>query len=354
MIKLYQNTLAFTEIQRDWDDLYKESPHATPYQLYDFVKLSWEIWSMPDDVLYIVCHHKKEEWPADAIFPCYIRNGELRLIDFHSDFCNPLECAPLNERHELYFEFFNFIKSDIRVKRICFHNITSDCPLAGYFTAFGRYPDISAKTGYSVIEMTDNPSTEWIGNITTLAKQKQRKVKDIIKKYASVELVTFNSSDSGYPEDDIEKIASSMVKADIRSENYLSAKFKDYLKSLYVSGITNIAIIYENKIPRASFFLLFDNHANEWIEWILLYTDKRYNIVLMCEWLKKMHETQPPCHRLNLACGLYEYKLHNFHPAIHLVLDLKDYSSIKEKRKAALKLFTCRITNKIKFILRSK
>lgn len=350
MLKLYRDINNLSTIKGNWDNLYNASDIATPYQRYDFVVLTWSTWCMPGDKLYIVCHHKKEEWPADAIFPCYIRKGVLRLIDFHSDFCEPLECVPLNERYELYLEFFNYIAKDAHIKRLHFHNIKSESPMVGYFLAFSRFPDISSRTGYSVIEMSDDRSNDWIGNIQTLARQKQRKIKDIVKKFTDVRLVTFDNSTNAYPSEDIDVVADAMIDADIRSNEYLSDTFKSYLKTLYESNIVRVAIIYERNIPKAVFFLLFDSHSDEWIEWILLYTDKRYNIVLMCEWLKYMYESQPPSLRLNLACGLYEYKLHNFHPNIHIVLDLVDYISVDEKRKATVHQITAGFTNKIKKI----
>lgn len=94
MIKIISTHEAFVALGERWDEMAAQCATATPYQQHSLCRLSWEMWKTEGDQLYIICHHKKEEWPADAIFPCYLRNGVLHWIDFHCDFDCPIDVTP--------------------------------------------------------------------------------------------------------------------------------------------------------------------------------------------------------------------------------------------------------------------
>lgn len=343
MIKVVTTIEEFTALESRWNEMMAQCSTATPYQVYALCKLCWEMWKCPGDLLYIICHHKKEEWPIDAIFPCYLRYGVLRWIDFHSDFCSPIEVVPFNERYEMYSEVVQHINSNPGISMVKFSRVPADSPMLGYFNALGGYSKIQVSNAFSVIPlnlMENDP----ISAISTLVKQKQRKIRDIDRENQTTYF--YDVSFDPYPKKDIQELADHMVDEGMRNVAYMSPHFLSYFEQLYAAGVVKVLVSYDSddKSPLASFFLLHDTHRNELIEWVLLYKCRRHNLQLMIHLLKIMHSLG--IDHLNMACGIYNYKLHNFHPEVHNVCCLRMWRTHAEVCKCECCYFIRAVTSR--------
>lgn len=335
MIKIVTTSEAFAALEERWNEMVAQCAKATPYQYHALCRLSWEMWKDKGDQLYIICHHKKEECVADAIFPCYLRNGELHWIDFHCDFDCPIDVSPQNERYEMYAEVVEHIQSNPSITMVSFSRILHDSPLLGYFHAMGGYTKIQVSNAYSVIPLLDNePDT--IASIATLVKQKQRKIKDIAKRGVKQTTKLYDPAADRYPGSDIVQLADHMVAEGIRDAAYMSNHFLSFFERLYEVGAIKVLISYEEDMPVASFFLLHDVHRNELIEWVLLYKHRRYNLQLMVHLLGIMKDRGIA--RLNLACGIYGYKMLNFHPEVHCVYAVHMWRTHSDYRRHTFRI----------------
>ncbi len=353
MIKTVTTPEAFAALGERWDEMVAQCATSTPYQQHSLCRLSWEMWKNDGDELYIICHHKKEEWPADAIFPCYLRNGELHWIDFHCDFDCPLDVTPQNERYEMYAEVVEHIQGNPAIAMVSFGRVPQYSPLLGYFSAMGGCTKIQASNAYSVIPLLDSEA-DAIASIATLVKQKQRKIKDIARGGVKQTTKLYDPAADSYPGSDIVQLADHMVAEGIRDAAYMSSHFLSFFQRLYEAGAIKVLVSYEEGTPVASFFLLHDAHRNELIEWVLLYKHRRYNLQLMVHLLGIMKERGIA--RLNLACGIYGYKMLNFHPEVHCVYSVRMWRTHADYRRhelrtllrGALRPVTYRLTRMLK------
>ena len=352
MIKAITSESDFEKIKKNWDDIYDICNTATPFQAYNFVKTNWDVWKPEKAQLFVICHHKKEEWPADAIFPCYIIDGILKWIDFHCDFCEPLYTVTRDEQYELFNEVIGFILNSKVIHKIDFSRLKPDCLLGGYLLALCKHVDIKAITGYSIINIKGEEA--WISNMESLSKKKQRNLKDAVKKINFSDFKIYQRSNAPFPESDVNNLANYMTKIGIRDSQYLNAKFVNYLKRLYESGILWTAIGYENNVAAGCMFILPKNDTKEYIEWIMLYREKKHNLFMMKMVIDALSKTSIPDFKFNMANGLYPYKLTNFHPSIYPTYRVRVYSSSMALYKSELRELLTRITTSIKFIIKHK
>ena len=333
MIKIISTHEAFVALGERWDEMAAQCATATPYQQHSLCRLSWEMWKTEGDQLYIICHHKKEEWPADAIFPCYLRNGVLHWIDFHCDFDCPIDVTPQNERYDMYAEVVKHIHSNPAITMVSFNRVPHYSPLIGYFRTMGGCTKIQASNAYSVIPLLDTQA-DAIASIATLVKQKQRKIKDIARGGVKQALKFYDPATNCYPKADIAHLAEHMINEGICDAKYMSSHFLSFFEKLYEARSIKVLVSYEDNTPVASFFLLYDAHRNEFIEWVLLYKHRRNNLQLMVHLLGIMKEHGIT--RLNLACGIYGYKMLNFHPEVHCVYEVQMWRTHAEYRRYKL------------------
>ncbi len=180
MIKVISTTEGFAALEERWSEMAQQCAEATPYQTFALCWLCWEMWRPADGELYIICHHKKEEWPTDAIFPCYLLKGVLHWIDFHSDFCAPIETVPYNERYEMYAEVVKHVLADPRIREVNFSRVPAHHPLLGYFKALGGFSKILVSNAYTLVPL-NLEEKDSIAALSTLVKQKQRKIREIVR-----------------------------------------------------------------------------------------------------------------------------------------------------------------------------
>ena len=334
MIKVITTDGGFASLEERWNEMMRQCAAATPYQTFALVRLCWEMWHPAGSSLYIICHHKKEEWPADAIFPCYLLRGVLHWIDFHCDFCVPVETVPYNERYEMYAEVVKHIAAAQDIRSVSFSRVPACHPMLGYFRALGGYSKTVVSNAYTVIPL-DSGEKDSISAISTLVRQKQRKVREIVRNGDWGGYEYYQSPSSPYPEGDVRELAEAMTVAGLRNAAYLSDRFLSFFRRLYDCGVVSVMVGYDVRhSPVSCFFLLRDAHRNELVEWVLLYRERRHNLLLMTRLLDYMH-ANGIC-RLNMACGIYAYKLTNFHPEVHNVCSFRMWRTRRDCRRDEL------------------
>ncbi len=350
MIKVITTVEGFASLEERWNGMMRQCAEATPYQTFALVRLCWEMWHPSGSSLYIVCHHKKEEWPADAIFPCYLLRGVLHWIDFHCDFCVPVETVPYNERYEMYAEVVRHIAADPAIRSVSFSRVPATHPLLGYFRALGGYSKTEMSNAYTVIPL-DMGEKDSISAISTLVRQKQRKIREIVRNGDRGGYEHFLSSSSPYPERDVRELADAMTATGMRNAAYLSDRFLSFFRRLYDSGVVSVMVGYDvQHSPVSCFFLLRDEHRNELIEWVLLYKERRHNLLLMTQLLDYMY-AHGIC-RLNMACGIYAYKLTNFHPEVHNVCSFRMWRTHGDYRRQELRALAAGVVRSVCYRLK--
>ena len=343
MIRVIKTQVEFDTLQQRWDELFVSSSSATPYQSFKFNKLSWIHWRNSNDILYIICYHKQEENPCDAIIPCYLHNdSELRLIDFMSDFCDIIVSDELSDCYDMYYEIFQEIIKDKDVKYISFSNLRYDSRLFAYFSAFGKAKEIQYITGYTIMNMTPSPSDrDFIASIPNINSCHRKNLRKYNKKSQEFDFSYMTSSDSSFPEKEIHELADYMIRAGMRKKEYFNESFFYGLRALYNEGIVKIAMNKKKGKVQSCLFLLNKSASDDMITWIILYKHKDDNIMLNMPILKMMYEQG--ILSFNQARGLYTYKLQNYHPKVFNLYKMNIYRSKKDMNVVTIKIMMHRI-----------
>lgn len=277
MIRVIKTQDEFEALQQRWDELFVSSSSATPYQSLKFNKLSWIHWRNSNDTLYIICYHKQEENPCDAIIPCYLHNGgELRIIDYMSDFCDIIVSDELSDCYDMYYEIFQEIIKDKDVKYISFSNLRYDSRLFAYFSAFGKVKNIQYITGYTIMNMIPSQTDrDFIASMHSLDSYHRNKLRKHFIKSQKFDFSYMTSSDSSFPEKEIHELADYMISAGMRKKEYFNESFFNGIRALYNEGIVKIAMNKNNGKVQSCLFLLNKSASDDMITWIILYRECR-------------------------------------------------------------------------------
>ena len=115
-----------------------------------------------------------------------------------------------------------------------------------------------------------------------------------------------------YPEKTVEMLVKTMIEHGIRTEGYFTPAFKLLFKDLFNAKLLTIALITENGIVgSASLFFIMNK---ELVQWVILYTDKKYNLWNKLKILEYMYGKGGGV--FNFGRGTYPYKIQHFKPVI--------------------------------------
>ena len=334
MIKIITDTSGFKALEEDWNSLYERSVLRTPFQSFSYNYLSWTEFMKEKGVLYIITVRRPNTNELEAIFPCLIERGVLLFInDRHTDFCT----AIIDERigrgdHRLYEEVAKYLQGDSRVKFVRFDNVMAEDMLLAGFKPFFKTQYCYEINAYSKLDIYqrdgDKTCFDAIRNVNA---QRRKKLAAQLKRAGELQLsVSEKKGGDIYPEEAIINMVEAMIKEGTRERGYFSEPMLKEWKCLYEAGVLSVAILRQEEIVKSINFIIRDNLCKDYIKWLMLYIDKRYNLLLSLKLIEYLYEKGAT---INFARGIYDYKMVNFHPDVYnlyrLEIDKSTWTAVK-------------------------
>ncbi len=316
MIQVIRSLRELEGVRLYWDELYEQDANCTPFQLFDYNFISWKRFGNHAKSLFVIAYFSKQEKSPCAIFPCCIDSHKcLRFInEDHSDFLTALMTPSARTDLNMYEEIYYFIKKQPDINRICLDHLRHDDFLLPCFKHLSVYARLYGTESYSYlpisISQTDNG---FIDSLHHLTSKERNRLKNIEKKADSLSFKIVSIDDCAYPESEVLSLVKKMVQSGIRSETYFTEELTGFIKDLYMAGILKIGLIYkEEKLGSASFF--YQNEKGMSIQWIIIYSDKMYNLQAKLKIINSICESGGGI--FNFGRGAYKYKIQHFRPII--------------------------------------
>lgn len=318
MLRLITTLEGFIEIKEDWNSLYASQLNFCPFQTYSFINASLKLESKEGRCLYILCYSKKEKSSIMAIFPfCLYRDGSLHFInEEHSDFCSAIINPLFQTDYMMYEEVFQFIYNDSQVKRIMLNHIKNDDFLLPYLGHFSRFSKIYRTENYSYFDIIQDANDKnYIASLRHLTAKERNRLKNISKKMSDISfsILSVQKGDS-FPEEGIHYLSEQMIQTGIRTKEYFSPLLLSFFRDLYLQGLINIALVSEGAHLGSASLFYINKERNYTIQWIILYTDKKYNLWNKLLIMDTLYQNGGG--RFNFGRGTYGYKIQHFRPIL--------------------------------------
>ena len=272
--------------------------------------------------LHVIVLIRQKDQIVQAIFPCYIDKRKcLRFInDRHSDFCSAIVRDEFIDDYHLYAEFYKYYQTNKAIKKIQLLNIDENNPLfanLAYFLKGGINRVVSMYSDFHVSQSGDY-QVSFVNGMSRLNTKDKYRLKNVLNKTAMMSLKVYESRTELFPESIVSGLTQQMIYAGIRKTYYFNMHMMTLFKCLYDAGLLIVFATYENERPIAA--NLFLKNKDEYIDWIALYSEKSNNLNNLLQVVEYISNTGGGI--MNLARGTYEYKMHNFRPALHFLFGL--------------------------------
>jgi hypothetical protein len=214
----------------------------------------------------------------------------------------------------MYEEIYQFIKDQPYIHRICLNHLRHDDLLLHYFGHVSVYARLYGTESYSYLQIaSSHDDGNFIDSLRHLTAKERNRLKNIEKKADSLTFKLISKADTEYPEEEVRTLVKKMIDIGIRSEVYFTDNLMGFLKDLYQAGALKMALVYrDNELGSASFFYQGNNGLS--IQWIIVYSDKSYNLQAKLKILNNVYENGGGI--FNLGRGTYKYKIQHFRPVI--------------------------------------
>lgn len=317
MIKVVTNFADFKQLESEWDLLYSDGSYM-PFQSFDYNYLSWRDFSNEGCMLYIVCYYAEQENSACAIFPfCIDSHMCLRFMnDNHTDYQTALIRVDFRTNYSMYEEVFGLLMQESRFNRIFLNHLMHNDLLIPYFGHFNRNAKIYRTENYSFFSVNSLPADKtYIDCLRHLTAKERNRLKNTEKKMVNSEVRILSAINGDeYPEETIEMLIQTMIEHGIRTEEYFAPALRLLFKDLYNTKLLAIALIMDDgKVGSASLFYRY-NMDKDYIQWVILYADKKYNLWNKLKILEYMYGKGGGV--FNFGRGAYPYKVQHFKPVI--------------------------------------
>ena len=334
MIKVINNIDELNLVRDFWDALYDEDVNCTPFQSFDYNYISWKRFQKKYYSLFVIVYSYKQEKAPCAIFPCCIDSHHcLRFInEDHSDFQTALMTKSAQTNLTMYEEIYNFIKKQPEIDRICLNHLRHDDYLLHYFKQVSVYAKLYGTDSYSYLPIArSQEDISFIDSLHHLTAKERNRLKNIEKKAEGLSFKVISTDNDDYPESEVLNLVQRMIRGGIRSETYFTDDLLGFIKDLYLAGVLKIGLVYHgDELGSASFF--YQNDKGLSIQWIIVYSDKSYNLQAKLRIINSVYESGGGV--FNLGRGTYKYKIQHFRPVIHNLFCV----DIPFRRKARMRL----------------
>lgn len=314
MIEIITSRESLDSIKCDWEQLFEADSTATPFQRFEYIVASLNFNENWDNLHILI--YRLDSKKVVAIFPFVLQKGRLEFINArHTDFCNAL-IDPAHNNYSLYRSVAEYIKENKKIKTVRLENLLRDSSLIASFKADFPYSIIRDCNFYSSVNIRKKVGdTYFTDGITTLNSNKRGKLKAQFKKFEkNTAFQLCNVSNTPYPEDIINGIIDEMTSSGKRSRDCFDARFMQFCKDLYESGLLSIGILSENGEPKICEINFIDKKRREYITWIIVYVQSHWNSIANIRAFEWCYHNEMS---INFARGIYPYKMTNFHPSVY-------------------------------------
>jgi len=321
MIKIVTTTEEIEALRESWQELYCNAHNMTPFQSVDYVLSAVQTVSHKKETIHIVCYYRQKDNSLRAIFPWYIdKKKTLRFInDIHTDFCNAIVHKESVGDYHLWEDVSEYIKNNPAIKRVRLDNVMPDSYLLAYFRYFLRPSIVFCNNAYSILNIDKRqPDQNFLYTIQLPNSTERNRLKKICNKMDDTEFEAYKLPLS-YPKEIIDNLMAQMVQSKIRIEIYFS-QIRNVVESLYAAGLLLVCVTVKNGQPLSANLFLKEELSNEYYNWLVLYTDKQYNLWNVLQIIELISAESG---KLNFCRGTYEYKMRNFRPQLHNLYTLR-------------------------------
>ncbi len=317
MIKILKTKEELVEYKSVWDSIYNSDSNATPFQKFDFIFASIDLTVTGSQQLYVLLVKDDSINKWLAAFPLVIdKKGILHFINSaHSDFCSPIVCDEFNN-YNLYDEVASFIKGEEKIKGLKLDNIGTSNQMLAVMKPHFKFMIAYDMNYYSSIPIYKLDSDkDSIDAFRYVKSKRHKKLRKSIKEVQNCKFVIARKSEGvPYPEADVQYLVNKMLSDGIRVKEYFSSAMLSFWKMLYESNVVCMAMLYEGNEIRTCNFMFYDEKRNEYIKWLMLYKEGRWNMIINIMIADYLYQNGGG--NINFARGIYDYKLENFHPDV--------------------------------------
>lgn len=281
-------------------------------------------WLSGGGKVHIIAVYGGDNASLKAIFPGYVdEKGQFRFInDLDTDFCDIVIQNNCRTDFSVYAEIAKHIIADKSIRGINLINMRAHSYVGAFFSNL-LTPSLSyGYKAYSIFQVdTRNGEEHYLDTLRHLNAKERHRVKKVANKMTDTTFSIFRA-DKEYPKDALCELMQQMIATGIREDDYLS-KMESLVEKLYSLGLLTIGITSVNDRPLAANIFIRKGNAGEYINWLVFYTDKQYNLwnLLQCIEYISNHGGGT----FNFARGTYEYKMRNFRPTLQTLYRF-DYS----------------------------
>lgn len=334
MIKIIQNINELEEIKEYWNALYEEDDNCTSFQSFEYNYVSWKRFCHNDYSLFVILFYQKQEKTPSAIFPfCIDSKNCLRFInEDHSDYQTALVKESVKTDLKMYEEVYGFVKSQPNIQRICLNHLRHDDLLLHYFGCVSTYARLYGTESYSYLPISPKQEEDgsFVDSLRHLTAKERNRLKNIEKKATDLSFKILSIESDDYPETEVNELVQIMIKNGLRTSAYFTDSLLGFIKDLYQAGVLKIGKIYQGQdLGSISFFYQYKNLC---IQWIIIYSDKAYNLQAKLKIINSFSESGGGI--FNFGRGTYAYKIQHFRPIIQYLFCV----DIPFRRKARMTL----------------
>lgn len=332
MFDIIKEEKTFLNLREDWCSLFSQCHGTTPFQSFDYVYSFWKLMSSSHYSLYILVLSHDNTRTVEAIFPTALSDkGVLSFIgQDYSDFCSAI-VHPDFDNYTTYELLSHQIKKDAQIKSAVLGNLQGTNPLLSVLKPFFSYHIVSICSFYSIINICPKEKdSDFVDAFKSLNAKGRKNLRTINKKNNTnlVFSILRKSENHIYPQTEIESLVSLMINDGIRTREYFSEKMLSFWKELYEKKLLIISVLSTEGITQSVNFMYYNESRNEYIKWIMLYRDSKWNMVMNLRIAESLYQRGGAT--INFARGIYDYKLVNYHPDVCPLFQL---TIIKEKKE---------------------
>lgn len=326
MIKVIRNIEELDKFKGVWDNLYAIDNYATPFQHFDFIRLSLELSKTGTNSLNIIAIKDDAKKIWIAIFPFIVnKKGDVRYInDTHSDFCAPI-IHPEFRHYNLFKELSEYIENDNKIKKLNLMNMKADCCMLSVLKPYFRYSICHDINNYPCLPIsalnTDEDEIDSFRFIHSRQRKKLRKLKEKVLSDCNFEILS-STQGKPYPYQEVQGVSSKMISDGKRVRDYFSDSFMEFWEKLYEKGLLSVAVLKRGDEVLSCNFMFPDKKHKEYIKWLMLYTENQWNMVINILIAEHIYHSED-IEGINFARGIYDYKLTNFHPDVKALFCLR-------------------------------
>ena len=306
MIKVITTIEGFKNLESDWTVLYEKSMSKTPFQSFSYNYWAWTEFHDEEGCLYLLVSRSNVTKCINGIFPCFIdKKHTLRFInDKHTDFCSAI-IDNEDFGHSSYEELSGHLQTDTNIRIIHFANLEYDNQLKSSFKPFFKNLYVFENNAYSKLSIVPHDKDkDFVDCLQGLNAKGRWKIR---KELSSQDQLRFElvsvSSGKGFPQDVIDELRSIMICKGERTSEYFSERMLSFWRSMYQDGLLVVALLYKENSIYSAYLMFFDIFKNEYIEWIVLYREKKYNLVASIKLIEYLYNEGGAY--LNCARALY-------------------------------------------------